>query len=46
MEIQKMESKTRKLQKDLQKQLQQKHPNWPEQKSKWVAMRVLGIVQT
>lgn len=30
--------------KNVQKELQEKHPNWPQEKARWIAMQVLGIL--
>ena len=30
--------------KDLQRKLLENHPNWPQQKARWVAMGMLGML--
>jgi len=31
--------------KDLQRVLQEKHPSWPQEKARWIAMQALGIIR-
>jgi len=28
--------------KEIQKALQERHPNWPQDKARWIAMKILG----
>jgi hypothetical protein len=41
-----MDEKTRGEIKALERAIRQKHPHWPEEKTRWLAMQAVGVIPT